>query len=101
MAVYNVLMRIAKVPNDPNFCKPLFVLEELFAFSFSGSFLSVFLFFVACPVCEHQLGWWTYTGPEIERLRTELQRSSLKQKEDIPELTSGYLEEFVREERVT
>ena len=30
----------------------------------------------------------------------ELQRTSTKQKEDIPELTSGALEEFVREERV-
>ena len=38
---------------------------------------------------------------EIERLRMELLRTSLKQKEDIPELTSGSLEEFVQEERVT
>ena len=30
--------------------KPLFVLKQLFAFSFSGSFLSVFVFFVWC-VC--------------------------------------------------
>ena len=40
-------------------------------------------------------------APEIERLRMELQRTSLKQKEDIPELTSGSLEEFVHKERVT
>ena len=38
---------------------------------------------------------------EIKRLRMELQRTSLKQKEDIPELTSVSLEEFVHEERVT
>ena len=38
---------------------------------------------------------------EIERLRMELPRTSLKQKEDIPELTSGSLEEFVQEDRVT
>ena len=38
---------------------------------------------------------------EIERLHMELQRTSLKQKEDILDLTSGSLEEFVQEERVT
>ena len=38
---------------------------------------------------------------EIERLRMQLQRTGLKQMEDIPELTSGSLEEFVQEERVT
>ena len=38
---------------------------------------------------------------EIERLRMELQRTSLKQKEDNPELTSGSLEEFVQEETLT
>ena len=38
---------------------------------------------------------------EIERLRMELQRTSLRQKGDIPELTSDSLEEFVQEERVT
>ena len=38
---------------------------------------------------------------EIQRPRMELQRTSLKQKEDIPELTSGPFEEFVQEERVT
>ena len=32
---------------------------------------------------------------EIERLRMELQRTSIKQKESIPELTPGALEEFV------
>ena len=38
---------------------------------------------------------------EIERLRMELLRTCIKEKEDIPELTSGTLEEFVQEERVT
>ena len=38
---------------------------------------------------------------EIERLHMELCPTSLKQKEDIPELTSGFLEEIVQEERVT
>ena len=38
---------------------------------------------------------------EIERLRMEMQRTSTKQKEDIPELMSGSLEEFVQEETVT
>ena len=37
---------------------------------------------------------------EIERLRMELQRISIKQKESIPELTPGALDEFVKEERV-
>ena len=37
---------------------------------------------------------------EIERLRMKLQRTNIKQQEDIPELTSGALEEFVQEERV-
>ena len=37
---------------------------------------------------------------EIERLRMELRRTSLKQKESIPELTPGALEEFVQEDRV-
>ena len=38
--------------------KPLFVLKQLFAFSFSGSFVSLFcFFFVACTACEHQSGW--------------------------------------------
>ena len=37
---------------------------------------------------------------EIERLRMELQRTSIKQKESIPELTPGALDEFVQEERV-
>ena len=37
---------------------------------------------------------------EIGRLIMELQCTSIKQKEDIPELTSGALEEFVHEERV-
>ena len=38
---------------------------------------------------------------EIERLRVELQRTSIKQKEDISELTSGSPAEFVQEKRVT
>ena len=38
---------------------------------------------------------------EIERLRMEVQLTSLKQKEDSPELTSGSLEEFFHEETVT
>ena len=37
---------------------------------------------------------------EIERLRMELQRTSIKQKESIPELTPGALDEFAQEERV-
>ena len=37
---------------------------------------------------------------EIERLRMELQRTSIKQRESIPELTPGTLEEFVQEDRV-
>ena len=37
---------------------------------------------------------------EIERLRMELQRTSIKQRESIPELTPGALEEFVQEDRV-
>ena len=37
---------------------------------------------------------------EIERLRMELQRTSIKQKESIPELTPGALGEFVQEDRV-
>ena len=37
---------------------------------------------------------------EIERLRMELQRTSIKQKESIPELTPGALDEFVQEDRV-
>ena len=37
---------------------------------------------------------------EIERLRMELQRTSIKQKESIPELTPGALDKFVQEERV-
>ena len=37
---------------------------------------------------------------EIERLRMELQRTSIMQKESIPELTPGALDEFVQEERV-
>ena len=37
---------------------------------------------------------------EIERLRIELQLTSIKQKESIPELTPGALDEFVREDRV-
>ena len=37
---------------------------------------------------------------EIERLRMELQRTSIRQKESIPELTPGALDEFVQEERV-
>ena len=37
---------------------------------------------------------------EIERLRMELQRTSIRQKESIPELTLGALDEFVQEERV-
>ena len=32
---------------------------------------------------------------EMEGLRRELQRTSIKRKEDIPELTSGSLVEFV------
>ena len=32
---------------------------------------------------------------EIERLRMELHRTSIKQKDNIPELTQGSLEEFV------
>ena len=36
----------------------------------------------------------------IERLRMELQRTSIRQKESIPELTPGALDEFVQEERV-
>ena len=38
---------------------------------------------------------------EIERLRMELQRTNIKQKMSIPELTPGALDEFVQEERVT
>ena len=38
---------------------------------------------------------------EIEHLRMELQQTSIKQKESIPELTPGALDEFVQEERVT
>ena len=38
---------------------------------------------------------------EIERLRMELQRTNIKEKDGIPELTPGSLEEFLREERVT
>ena len=34
---------------------------------------------------------------EIERLHMELQRTSIKHKQDIPELTSGSLEEFIQE----
>ena len=37
---------------------------------------------------------------EIERLRMELQRNSIKQKESIPELTPGALDEFIQEDRV-
>ena len=37
---------------------------------------------------------------EIERLRMELQRTSIRQKESIPELTPGALDEFVQGERV-
>ena len=37
---------------------------------------------------------------EIERLLMELQRTSIKQKESIPELAPGALEEFVQEDRV-
>ena len=37
---------------------------------------------------------------EIERLRMELQRTSIKQKESIPELTPAALDEFVQEDRV-
>ena len=36
----------------------------------------------------------------MERLRMELQRTNIKRKEDIPELTSGALEEFVQDQRV-
>ena len=38
---------------------------------------------------------------EIERLRLELERTSLKKEEGIPELTVGALEGFKQEERVT
>ena len=38
---------------------------------------------------------------EIERLRMEVQHTSIKQNDDILELTQGSLEEFVREEGVT
>ena len=38
---------------------------------------------------------------EIERLRMELQRTNIKQKDNTPKLTSGSLEEFIQEERVT
>ena len=38
---------------------------------------------------------------DFERLRMEQQRTSLKQQEDVPEHTSGTLEGFVQEERVT
>ena len=37
---------------------------------------------------------------EIERLRMELQRTSIKQKESIPELTPGALDEFIQEDKV-
>ena len=37
---------------------------------------------------------------EIERLWMELQRTSIKQKESIPELTPGALDEFVQEDQV-
>ena len=37
---------------------------------------------------------------EIERLLMELQRTSIKQKESIPELTPGALDKFVQEDRV-
>ena len=37
---------------------------------------------------------------EIERLGLELRRTSIKQKESIPELTPGALDEFVQEDRV-
>ena len=37
---------------------------------------------------------------KIERLRVELQRTSIKQKESIPELTPGALDEFVQEDSV-
>ena len=37
---------------------------------------------------------------EIERLRMDLQRTSIKQKENILELTAGALEEFVQEDRL-
>ena len=38
---------------------------------------------------------------DIERLCMELQRTSIKQKDNIPELTPGSPEEFLQEERVT
>ena len=41
------------------YTQPLFVLKQLFAFSFLGSFLSAFCFFVACDACEYKLGWET------------------------------------------
>ena len=37
---------------------------------------------------------------DFERLRMELQRTIVKQKEDIPELMSGALEEFAQEEKI-
>ena len=38
---------------------PLFVLKQLFAFSFFGQYSVLFLFFLACTACEHQSGWET------------------------------------------
>ena len=81
------------------------MLKQLFAFSFSGIFLSVFVFCVGClRVSANQdgrRGQWGISGrtengscharvgagdraQEIERLRMELQRTSIKQKESIP-----------------
>ena len=46
---------------DHDRIKPLFVLKQLFAFSFSGSVLSVFVFLCGVSACEHQGGWETRT----------------------------------------
>ena len=45
----------------PEYINPLFVLKQLFAFSFSGSFLSVFVFVCGVSACEHQARWETRT----------------------------------------
>ena len=90
--------------------------QTIVCLSLSGSFLSVFVFvwrvlrvstnqdaghgqWGTSRRTEHGSGLRAQTQ-EIERPRMELQRTSIKQKESIPEPTPGALDEFVQEDRV-